>query len=599
MERIMRVESMSTKTKRSKHKEETRWIRSFGQKYRVGIFLCLILGGVSAVLGLGGSIAFRYIVEDLITGSVERVRMLALLICGVILMKLAITGLYGSLSAKLTISIRNDIWFQTFKQMLETDWEALREYRIGDLTDRLDRDVNAAASSISSWGPDFFTAAVRFVGTAAVLFYYDISLAVLAVTSVPLSVLISRNLMKGMHRHHKRLREAGAQVTAFHQEALQHVGLIQAFDMQEYFGWRLTEVQKKYRRVFLEYRHFSLSTTFFLSVVCLTATLACYGWSLYRMWNGGIGFGTFVLFLYLVRVLSESFGTLSEMASSTAEAAIAAGRLMEVCGLPQEARLDEEWTEFLAMRGKEGISLLFENVDFRYRSGEPVLECVSWEAHPGEWVGIAGGSGEGKTTLIRLMLGLVLPSDGVVELRHPQGLNCLVSAATRPFISYVPQENSLFPGTVADNLRLGLPDAEESELWRALEVACASEFVAELPHGLYTILGSQGITVSEGQAQRLAIARAVLRDAPICLLDEATSALDSDTERAVLSNLKQAFRGKTCIITSHRLHVLGRCDRVYRLEETLLEPTGTLLEEHAGVWEDLPYNMADLLETFA
>ena len=287
------------------------------------------------------------------------------------------------------------------------------------------------------------------------------------------------------------------------------------------------------------------------------------------------------------------------MSADAAAAVISAGRLMEIEGLPGEAKLDEEWTEFMRMREKDGLSIYFDQVDFSYQSGEPILQQVSWEAHPGEWVGVAGGSGEGKTTLIRLMLGMVMPTDGVLKLTHKKGLNLLVSAATRIFLAYVPQENSVFPGTVADNLRLGRNDAEEDELWEALKVACADGFVKALPQGLYTLLGSQGVLLSEGQAQRLAIARAVVRDAPICLLDEATSALDPDTERQVLSNLKQAWRNKTCILTTHQVHVLGRCDRVYRIEETCLAPSGEIFDTDEGEWQDVPYRLTELIETFA
>ena len=199
--------------------------------------------------------------------------------------------------------------------------------------------------------------------------------------------------------------------------------------------------------------------------------------------------------------------------------------------------------------------------------GKSVLQESSLVADSGEIVALVGPSGEGKTTVIRLLLGLVYPERGEVFL-EAEGERVMVNADTRRYFAYVPQGNTILSGTIADNLRLTKADATEEEMMEALKAACAWEFVEKMPKGLYSSLGEKGRGLSEGQAQRIAIARALLRDAPVLLMDEATSALDVATERRVLRSLMESQPGRTCILTTHRPSVLSMCQRVYRVVDS-------------------------------
>lgn len=201
------------------------------------------------------------------------------------------------------------------------------------------------------------------------------------------------------------------------------------------------------------------------------------------------------------------------------------------------------------------------------------------EAAPGDIVALVGPSGEGKTTIVRILLGLLNGQSGSVELKDCKGRNCFVSVNTRSAFSYVPQGNTIFAGTIAENLRMVKPDASEKEMIHALKIACAYEFVKKMPQGIHSQVRENGVGLSEGQAQRIAIARAVIKDAPVLLLDEATSALDVETERAVLKNLITGDKKKTCIITAHRPSVLQLCKRVYRIEGTSLTEITALAEK--------------------
>ena len=219
---------------------------------------------------------------------------------------------------------------------------------------------------------------------------------------------------------------------------------------------------------------------------------------------------------------------------------------------------------------KNGFSIQLKDVFFSYVENKQVLASSSLKAKAGEIVALVGPSGEGKTTMIRLFLGLITPNQGEAVLQDYDGHEYPLSASTRHLFAYVPQGNTIFSGTIADNLKMAKEDATDEEIIEALKSACAWEFVSRLDEGIYSEIGTRGRGLSEGQAQRIAIARAILKDAPILLLDEATSALDIETERKVLHNIVVAHPNKTCIVTTHRPSVLNMCQRVYRVMDTKL-----------------------------
>ena len=304
-----------------------------------------------------------------------------------------------------------------------------------------------------------------------------------------------------------------------------------------------------------------------MSLVGTAVSVACFGWGVYRLWGNYITYGTMILFLQMAGSLSASFGALVKLVPSAISAATAAGRIMAVTELPREDRSqDKEAWELLEENRADGIRVETRDLVFRYQDGDVVLDGANFYADPGEIVALVGPSGEGKTTMLRLLLGIVRPQAGYVAVTGQRtGQSLTASASTRPFFAYVPQGNTMFAGTVAENLRVMAQEAGEEDLWRVLDLACAGEFVRKLPQGLDTKLKEGGGSLSSGQVQRLSIARALLADAPVLLLDEATSALDVATERKVLRNVLQAQAHKTVIVTTHRPSVLNICNRVYQI----------------------------------
>jgi ABC-type multidrug transport system fused ATPase/permease subunit len=282
------------------------------------------------------------------------------------------------------------------------------------------------------------------------------------------------------------------------------------------------------------------------------------GYCLLRLWTGDILFGTMTLFLQQRSNLTSAFSSLVSLIPTALSGSVAAERVRELTQLPKEPRTNQKITV------SGSCSLTLENVRVAYTDDRKVLSNVNIHIPAGKIVALVGPSGEGKTTLLRLLLGLIRPEDGEIYLEDQDGKRHFLGADTRHCFSYVPQGNTIIAGTVADNLRLGKEDATDEELRAALEAACAWSFVSKLPLGVNTPIGEGGKGLSEGQAQRISIARALIRNAPILLLDEVTSALDKTTEQKVLKNL--TAKGVTTLLTTHRMTMLDRCARIYRVE---------------------------------
>ncbi|MBQ6036843.1 MAG: ABC transporter ATP-binding protein, partial [Lachnospiraceae bacterium] len=311
-----------------------------------------------------------------------------------------------------------------------------------------------------------------------------------------------------------------------------------------------------------------------------------FGYCLYLLWTYQIEFGTMTLFLEQRGKLSSSFNKVVGIVPSFMTSSVSAHRIRELIELPKERHMKE--SEDLSVLADLGVEVRMDDVSFAYEGEQKVISDSTFIASPGEIVAIVGPSGEGKTTMIRLMLGLIQPDEGAAKLRIVGGpelvgndiaepfltednhyaLEVDVNADSRNLFSYVPQGNTIISGTVAENLRMVKENATDEEIIEALKTACAWDFVSKMPDGIDSLVRERGKGLSEGQAQRIAIARAVLRDAPILLLDEATSALDVQTEQEVLNNIIRRRPNRTCIVTTHRPSVLSMCQRVYRVNET-------------------------------
>ena len=448
----------------------------------------------------------------------------------------------------------------TYSRILRAGWETLEPYRNGDLLNRLNSDVGMVADGIINFLPALLTNLTKFVGAFCIILFYDPTMAAIALMGVPVTLMLSRMLMRKMRKHNLEMKEMTGEVMAFQEDSFRNLSSIKAFSLTDQFEAEMQRIQDNYIQAYMAFQDFRIGMSSFLSLVGMAVTTSCFAWGVYQLWNGNITYGSMTLFLQLASTLRGSFSVLVSLAQQLISMTTSAGRIIAVEMLPAEDRFVPQ-----GLQEEQTLDVVLEKASFHYQNGDVVLDAFDFVARHGDLVAVIGPSGEGKTTLLRLLLGMVEPTAGKVALTGATGTNYGINAGTREVFSYVPQGNSIFAGTVAENLRLVRPEATDEELEQVLKIACAWDFVSNLPQGMAYRLGAGGRGISEGQAQRLAIARALLRKAPILLLDEATSGLDIGTEQQLLQNLQQSGFLNTCILVTHRPESARFCNRTYEV----------------------------------
>ena len=546
--------------------DDWKWIFSYSGRYKPAIVFYVLLGVFGTTFGLAASIASKYLI-DIITGyRLEKLPLLIVIMVGSEVFSLLFESIVNRISAKLSININNDIQADIFDKIVDADWLSINKYSNGDILNRFNQDISTVSSNAINWLPTIIIALYKFIATFLVILHYNAVMALIALASAPILLLSSSFLIKKQRNYGKKVREMSSRLMTFEAETFYNFDTIKSFGISSLYSRKMREWQKKYKGISLDYNMFSIKTNVFLSVISMLVGFGMFGYCLFLLWGGSITFGTMTLFLQQGSGLSASFNNLMSIVPNFLSSSVSAHRIRELVELPKEKHIEGSSTldEFAA----DGFKVSMRNVDFAYVEGETVLHSSDFDAAPGEIVALIGASGEGKTTMIRLILGLVHPVDGSVTVTSSDGREVMMNADTRHLFAYVPQGNTILAGTIEENLRMAKEDASEAELIEALKLACAWEFVEKLPNGIRSNIGERGKGLSEGQAQRIAIARAILRDAPVLLLDEATSALDVATERRVLRNIITSKPNKTCIVTTHRPSVLNMCKRVYRVMDT-------------------------------
>ena len=549
---------------------QTGWIYQYARRYWKMMILYTVLGITGTMLSLVSSMISKDLV-DIITGheAGKLVQTFAAMI-GFSVMNILVTQATNYASTYINMKVDAEIKNEIFAKMLVTDWESLTTYHTGDLVTRWSSDASNISSGILNWIPNLIIYTVKFISALAVVLYYDPTFAVFALLGIPFSAVMSRPLIRRMKKNNERSAAMNAKLYGFNQEAFSNIQTIKAFDLITFYIERLKNLQKEYIGMRLDFQKMSMLTTILMAMVGFIVSYSCYGWGIYRVWSGVISYGTMTMFLSLSGTLTTSVNSLASLIPTAISLTISAGRLMDIVEMPQEDYSQDILVKkFEKEHKQQGIGIKMEALSYTYHTGTHVFENAEFEAYPHEIVALVGPSGEGKTTMLRLILSLLRAQNGNVWMcaGGREGETIALSPSTRKLFSYVPQGNTMFSGTIAENLRNVKPDASDEEIVDALQMACAWEFVEKLPDGIHTVVKERGGGFSEGQAQRLSIARALLRKSPLLLLDEATSALDVATERKVLKNIMTDTYPRTCIVTTHRPTVLNICTRVYAIRD--------------------------------
>ena len=557
--------------------DDWKWIFSYSKRYKGAIIFYTLLGIFSTSMGLVSSVASKYMI-DIITGyQTSKLWIMIAITVGSAMFSLVFSNVINRVSAKLSIYINNDIQADIFDKIIDADWLEINKYSNGDVLNRFNSDVSTISSNAISWLPTIVIAVYNFIATFVVIWHYDKIMSLLAFASAPVMLLMSKFLISKQREYARKVKEMNSDMMTFEVETFYNFDTIKSFGISSLYGKKMREWQRKYKDVSLEYNMFSIKTGVFMSIMGMIVQYAAFGYCLFRLWTHDITYGTMTLFLQQRGNLNSAFNNVISIIPNFLNSSISAHRIRELAQLPKEVHIAE--SSKLDALAEHGFEVRMRDVDFSYVEGTRVITKSSFQACPGEIVALVGPSGEGKTTMIRLILGLIRPEAGQAVIRGLDGSEVEMNVETRHLFAYVPQGNTILSGTIAENMRMVKEDATDEEIIEALKVSCAWDFVGKMPETINSNIGERGRGFSEGQAQRIAIARAVLRDAPILLLDEATSALDVTTERQVLRNIISQRPNKTCIVTTHRPSVLNMCQRVYRVMETTVTE---LSEEEAG-----------------
>ena len=557
--------------------DDWKWIFSYSKRYKGAIVFYTLLGVVSTSLSLVSSIFSMYLIYMITGRKTGQIPLMLAIMIGSAVFSLVFSSVISRISARLSIYINNDIQADIFDKILDADWLAASSYSNGDIMNRFNSDVSTVANNAISWLPTIVIALYNFIITFWAIFRLNVVMALIAFGSAPFMLLASKFLIKKQRDYRRKTREMSSKMMTFEVETFYNYDTIKSFGITDLFGQRLRDWQGKFKDLSLTYNMFTIKTNIFMSVLALFVQMLAFLYCLWLLWTDAITFGTMTFFLQQRSKLSGAFNNVVAIIPNFLNSSVSAHRIRELVELPREVHIagSSEMDQYR----EDGYTIRMEGLNFAYVQGEEANDvtasaapgAVIWNsdfvANPGEIVALIGPSGEGKTTMIRLILGLVRPQDGSVTIAAKNGVSVEANADSRHLFAYVPQGNTILSGTIAENMRMVKDEATDEEIIEALKIAKAWDFVEKLPDGIYSVVRERGRGLSEGQAQRIAIARAILRDAPVLLLDEATSALDVQTEREVLKNIIREKPNKTCIVTSHRPSVLNLCKRVYRVME--------------------------------
>ena len=550
---------MCKEQRETKRKRVGQAIRELWQGWKtrhLSIFGICILSMIGTCGSLVIAAATRGLIDSAVGRDGRQFLFNAILISGAVL-TIRLCGLIsGLLSAKTGAELLRDLRTMVLRRLLHKQYAELDGFHSGELVNRMFSDVGIVRNGIMEAVPAIVSMAVGFAGAAVLLIRMDWRFILLMLAGGLLGLILIAAFHKPMTSRHKAAQESEGRLHAALQELLENLRLVKASGTEKRMEGRTEDRQQAFLAAQLRKGRFSVSMNNSISLVFQLSWLFCMLWGCYGIYCGRLTYGMLAAILQLLGQIQGPFSKAAGVADQLYGTISSAERLKELLDLPEEEPVPADDS----VPDREFREIRLCGVDFSYRRrAEPVLKQVNLTIRAGEFAAVTGASGSGKSTLFQLLLGIYQPVGGELKFCFADGKEMAVSRSTRGLFAYVPQGNTLFSGTLRENLTMFTDSASDEEILQAARLACLDRFLAELSDGLDTVIGERGIGLSEGQAQRVAVARALLSRAPILLLDECTSALDEKTETELLRNIA-SLRGKTCLIVTHRRAALEICN---------------------------------------
>ncbi len=550
-------------TNKMKDSKALKWILKSSKKQLPAVFLLICANALLSFLGVVFAFKCSSVIDCAVSrdrvGLISSLLFLLLLIAIQILMRIVCQNISVRVTAKSEITFKS----QLFSNILRKDYSKITAFHSGELMTRLTSDISIVSDGIISLAPSLVSMVTRLIFSAAALIMLDPSFAFVFLVAGVL-ILLATSLFKGfLKKLHKLVQETDGRLRSFLQESLGGILMIKVFGIEDKIDQEAGNYQHINYKAKMKRRTISIIANTGLSLIFQLGYIFAFGWSAFNLVNGIISVGTVTAVLQLVNQIQAPFAGMSGIMPKYYSILASAERIMEIEELDMEK--GEKMEKIDSASTYEGLDkIVFEDISFGY-DRDIVLENTSLEIQKGDFAVISGISGIGKSTLMKLLLGVINPSHGKIYLSLENGETRITDKSTRPLFSYVPQGNLLLSGTIRDAITIIKPDATADEIDYALKISCSDSFINDFPEGLNTPIGEKGFGLSEGQVQRLAVARAILSNEPVILLDEATSALDEETEKQLLENIR-GMENKTCIIISHKKAAYDICNKEIKIE---------------------------------
>ncbi|MCR4677911.1 MAG: ABC transporter ATP-binding protein/permease [Lachnospiraceae bacterium] len=533
-----------------------KWLMYYSKPYAWKIMLLMSIDLVTTLASLKMVTISKTIIDNATNGQGFKT---ALIVYVILMISMQAVGVFsGIFSTMLNEKFGFGIRKQVYEKIIRSHWLDIKKYHTGDLMTRLTSDAGAIADGIISTIPSVIRLTIELILVFFTLYRYSPMLALFALVVAPVSALTCWWLGRKLKRLQIKVQESESLYRSFLQESMANLLIVKAFANEDYASERLTALRENRFYWVFKRTKLSMASSVIMGFSFQLGYIAAFTYGALQVSAKAITYGTMSVFLALVNRVQSPIMGLAKTVPQVVSILASAGRVIEIQNIPEEKSLPIEMA-------RENIGVKVNDLTFGY-TDETVFENVNLDIKPGEFVAIIGESGIGKTTLVRIIMSFTSSLTGSVDFYNTYGEGVVANSGTRQFIAYVPQGNTLFSGTIRENIRMGKLDATDEEMWEALRLASGEEFVRNLPGGLDCVIGERGHGISEGQAQRIAIARAFVRKSPFLILDEATSSLDENTELQVLKGLQELTPKPTCLIITHRKSILPICDREIKIE---------------------------------
>ena len=535
-----------------------KWLWAVSKGFRLPVVFCALTGALNVSVSLCFVFVCKHLI-DIATGiSDDALGTYIGWMAGCMLLQLLLSVVRSRLTNRAEIKLRNALHNRLFVHLMKSCWNGRETFHTGDMLNRIEADTVSVTDAVCRTVPSVFVTFVQLVGALYFLSMLDIRLTGILVFIMPVALLFSKSYVRKMRRMSREIRETDSRIQSHLQENLQHRIIVRTLEHTGNAVERLSGLQSFLQGQVFRRTDFSVFSRSMVQVGFMTGYAVAFLWGVFGLRDGTVTFGMMAAFLQLVSQIQRPMVDLSRQIPAFIRVFTATERLAELTSLPLEPQGSP-----VRLDGSLGVRI--SHVSFSYQGNiRQILNDFTYDFRPGSLTAIVGETGVGKSTLIKLILALIRPDEGEITVYNGNE-EVAVSPQTRCNLSYVPQGNTLFSGTIRDNLLIGNQHATEEDMRQALHTAVA-DFVFSLPAGLDTVCGEQGTGLSEGQAQRIAIARGLLRPGNVLLLDEPSSALDSQTERELLERLSAEVKGKTVVLITHREKIAGLCSEVVRME---------------------------------